>query len=88
MCSHRLMSIFFSHYMPAAERNGQSQMKYLLNLYYFMFVSQFSSRVTVSSVSGVVCVEAKVCCVDAMLFLDVLPVDVPAAEHRVTEAAS
>jgi hypothetical protein len=74
--------------MPAAERNGQSQMKYLLNLYYFMFVSQFSNRVTDSSVSGFVCVEANVCCVDAMLFLNVLPVDVPAAEHRVTEAAS
>jgi hypothetical protein len=53
-----------------------------------MLISQFSSRVTDSSISGVVCVEAKVCCVDAMLFLDMLPVDVPAAEHRVTEAAS
>jgi hypothetical protein len=53
-----------------------------------MFVSQFSSTVTDRSVSGVVCVEAKVRCVDAMLFLDVLPVDVPSAEHRLTEAAS
>jgi hypothetical protein len=76
-----------SHSPPAAERIGQSQRKYPKNKYYFMFISQFSSRVTDSSVSGVVCVESKVCCVDAMLFLDVLPVDVPAAEHRVTEAA-